>query len=148
MFRASGHDGDGSDISAGISGIAGGKAVVGVIADLMLDGVASRAGKKHLPGSARVAAPPERRIPGIDDLGVRRIENENIDYSAEIKHMPGLAIVARNVPARHIAVLDHQLWVVRADSRANRGAAAAGANYFPAVRTRALSETGQRGKKQ
>ncbi len=62
--------------------------------------------------------------------------------------MPGLAIVVRDVSSGHIAVLNHQLGIVRADRRTNRGAAAAGANYLPTVRTRALGEAGQRGKKQ
>ena len=148
MFRISGHDGDGSNISAGISGIAGSKGVVGVVADLMLHSIAGRAGKNHLPGSPGVVAAPKSGISGIDDLRVRRVEGEGFNNAAEIEHMPGLAIILRNVTAGHIAVLNHQPRIVRTDRRTDRGASAAGAHDLPTVRTHALSKAGHRSKEQ
>ena len=137
-----------SDISARVDGIARGKGVVGVIADLMLDGVAGRIGKEHLPGPPGVAALPQGCGRGIDHLRVHWIECGSGDSGTEIEHMPGLAIVARDVTTGHIAVLHHKRGIVRADRRADRGAAAAGADYLPSIRIRPASEAGKWGEKQ
>jgi len=48
-----------------------------VVAELMLNGVASRVGEEHLPSLPGVAAAPEGGIPGIDDLGISGIEGED-----------------------------------------------------------------------
>ena len=81
-------DDDLCEIPAGISGIAGGKNIVGVIADLMLDGVAGGIGKDHLPRLPGIAAPPQSGIPGINYPRVHRIEGEGICMAAEIEHAP------------------------------------------------------------
>ena len=104
---ARGSNGDGGDVSAGICWIAGGEVVIGVIAELMLDGVAGRAGKDHLPGPPSVAAAPESGVACKYNLRVRAIEGKDIDAAAKIEHAPRLAIVARDVTAGHVAMLNH-----------------------------------------
>ena len=136
------------EISARVGGIAGGKAVVGVIADLMLDGVAIRAREDHLPGLPGIAAPPQSGSPGIDHPRIYRIEGERISVAAEIEHAPGFAIIARDVTAGHIGELNHKLGIVRTDHWVIRGAAATGAEYLPAFRILPLSETENRGENQ
>ena len=74
-------------------------------------------------------------------MRIRGVESENADAAAKIEHPPRLTTVARDVTARHIAVLDDELRIVRADDRSNRGATTAGANYLPRVCCRRLRES-------
>src|ERR1039458_2995262 len=144
----SGNNGDGRDISAGISGIPGGKAVVGAVAEIMLNSVAGGAGEDHLPSPPGVAAPPQCGIRSVDHLRVHRIEGESSDPLAEIEHVPRPAIVACDVIVGHVAVLNHNPGIVGADRWVIRGAAAAGAEYFPTFCIRPLSEAEKREESQ
>jgi hypothetical protein len=104
-FIAGGSDGYGRDLPTGISGVVGGQAVVRVVTNLMLDGVALRVREKHLPGPPCIATPPESRVAGIDYPQVRRIKGKGTNATAKIEHTPGLAIVVRDVTAGHVTVL-------------------------------------------
>src|ERR1019366_3988780 len=119
-----------------------------MVAELMFDGVGARAGEDHLPGSPCVTAPPESRVPGVDHLRGHGIEGKYINSAAEIKHVPRLAIVAAYVTAGHIAVLNDEMGIDGADGWADRSAASAGSDDFPAVRVRSLRNGGKRGEDQ
>ena len=125
---------DGRDITARVGGIVAAEVIVGVVADLMLNGIACGIGEDHLPGLAGVARPPQGGIAGIDDLGIRRIERHDINPAAQIEHPPRLTVVPCDVTAGHIAVLDNELRIKGADRRGNRRTAAARTDHAPMFR--------------
>jgi len=124
---------NGRDTTSRVRGIARGQAVVGVVARLVLDGAAAWARKDHLPTRAGIFAAPQRGIPGVNQTRIRRVESKNADAAAKIEHPPRLATVARDVTARHVAVLDNHAGVEWTDGRSDGSPAAAGPMIFQAL---------------
>ena len=87
-------------------------------------------GVDHVPGVAAVFAAPEGGGHYVDDVFVVGIEDEEFGDAAEIEHAPGFAAVVGDVGAGHVAGDEDGVFVVRADDRAEHGAAAAGADDF------------------
>ncbi len=87
-------------------------------------------GVDHVPGVAAVFAAPEGGGHYVNDVFVVGIEDEKFSDAAEVEHAPGLAAVVGDVGAGHVAGDEDGVFVVRADDRAEHGAAAAGADDF------------------
>src|SRR5690349_1970447 len=100
---------------------------------MMPDGVLFRVWKDQAPSASAVLAAPHPRVCSIDDFRITGIEYMNRKRSLQIEHPPALAAIVRDECASHVAVLDHDIGVVRAYGGRDHRAAASRSQNLPPV---------------
>ena len=85
---------------------------------------------QRLECPAAVGADAQRRpvaVRGVDDVGVRGVEDRRAERAthelAPVDQLPGPAAVFRAIRPGHVAVVEHQVGIMRADGRRFRAAA-------------------------
>ena len=113
-----------------------GQRILRMVAILVLDRILPGIRKNHAPRASRILGAPQRLVPGINHLGIPRIEREDVDHRPQVEHTPRPRPVQSDVCAGHVAVLHHDPWIVRADGRRDHRPAAARPDDRPGIKAR------------
>ena len=112
--------------------VVGGEGKIRMVVRGMPHGIPGGIGEQQRPRVAFVLAPIQARTRGVDDVRIVWIEGVG-RQPAQVEHAPGVAIVVGDVAAGHVAALDDDAGVVRADFRIELTAATSRADDLPGV---------------